>query len=74
MTGRGTLDGAGLDLIFGAAHSQNSWKPEAVAEELLRRVYDLAKLGPTAANGTPARFVFVVSKAAKEKLRPALSA
>ena len=74
MTGRGTLDGAGLDLIFNAARTQNSWKPEVVAEDLLRRVYDLAKLGPTAANSTPARFVFVVSKEAKEKLRPALSA
>jgi 3-hydroxypropanoate dehydrogenase len=73
MTGRGQLDSAGLDLIFNAARTQNSWKPEAVAEELLRRVYDLAKLGPTAANSTPARFVFVVSKEAKEKLRPALS-
>ncbi len=71
---RGMLDAAVQDLIFRAARTQNSWKPEAVAEELLRRVYDLAKLGPTAANGTPARFVFVVSKEAKEKLRPALSA
>ncbi len=74
MTGRGQLDTSGLDLIFGAARTQNSWRPEAVAEELLRRVYDLAKLGPTAANSMPGRFVFVVSKEAKEKLRPALSA
>lgn len=73
MTGRGQLDGADLDLIFRAARTQNSWRPEAVAEELLRRVYDLAKLGPTAANSTPARFVFVVSREAKEKLRPCLA-
>ena len=74
MTGRGQLDGAGLDLLFNAARTQNSWQPKAVTAELLRRAYDLAKMGPTAANSTPARFVFIVSKAAKEKLRPALSA
>jgi 3-hydroxypropanoate dehydrogenase len=74
LTGRGHLDGADLDLIFRTARTQNSWKPQAVAGELLRQVYDLAKLGPTAANSTPARFVFVVSKEGKEKLAPALSA
>ena len=73
MPARTPLTEVGLDLIFRDAHTQNSWRPEAVAEELLRRVYDLAKLGPTAANCTPARFVFVVSKEAKEKLRPCLA-
>jgi 3-hydroxypropanoate dehydrogenase len=72
MAGRGAVAESGLDLIFRNARTQNSWKPEAVAEELLRRVYDLAKMGPTSANCSPARFIFVTSKAAKEKLKPAL--
>lgn len=71
---RGTLDDAGKDLLFRTARTQNSWQPKAVAEELLRAVYDLAKWGPTSANSMPARFVFVVSQDAKAKLAPALSA
>ena len=74
MGGRGQASEADLDLIFRAARTQNSFKPEAVAEELLRQVYDLAKMGPTSANCSPACFTFVVSKEGKEKLRPALSA
>lgn len=74
MAGRGALDDRGLDLIFREARTQNSWQPTPIPEDLLRRIYDLAKLGPTAANSTPARFVFVMSKEGKEKLRPALSA
>ena len=74
MPTRGTVSDADLDLLFREARTQNSWTPETVSEELLRRVYDLAKWGPTAANATPARFVFIVSPEAKAKLKPALSA
>jgi len=74
MAGRGQASEPDLDLIFRAARTQNSFKSEAVAEELLRRVYDLARMGPTSANSSPARFIFVVSQEGKERLRPALSA
>lgn len=70
---RGTLDGAARDLLFLKARTHNGWRPETVTEALLRAVYDLAKWGPTSANSMPARFVFVTSPAAKEKLAPALS-
>lgn len=73
MAGRGNLNDAGLDLIFNTARTQNSWHPQAVTEELLRRVYDLTKMGPTSANASPARFIFVVSKEGKEKLKPCVS-
>ena len=73
MAGRGNIDNAGQDLIFNTARTQNSWHPTAVAEELLRRIYDLTKMGPTSANCSPARFIFVVSKEGKEKLKPAIS-
>lgn len=63
-----------LDLIFREARTYNAFKPDPIDPALLRRIYDLAKMGPTAANSLPARIVFVVSPEAKEKLRPALSA
>lgn len=70
---RGSIEDAGLDLIFRTARTQNSWHPKDVAEELLRSVYDLTKMGPTSANCCPARFIFVTSKAGKERLKPALA-
>jgi 3-hydroxypropanoate dehydrogenase len=67
-----TMTDEGLDLIFREARTHNVWRDEPVDDALLRRVYDLAKLGPTSANMCPLRVVFVKSKAAKEKLKPCL--
>ncbi|MBS0411640.1 MAG: nitroreductase family protein, partial [Proteobacteria bacterium] len=50
-----------LDQVFRAARTRNGWTPQTVSEALLREVYDLAKWGPTSANASPARFVFVTS-------------
>ncbi|MFK3649594.1 malonic semialdehyde reductase [Lysobacter enzymogenes] len=61
-----------LDQLFRSARTHNVLGGE-ISEETLRQLYDLTKWGPTSANGSPARFVFVKSKQAKEKLRPALS-
>ena len=69
---REPLNDAGLDLIFREAHTHTHWTAEKVSEALLRKVYDLTKFGPTSANGSPARFLFIVSPEAKEKLKPAL--
>jgi 3-hydroxypropanoate dehydrogenase len=63
-----------LDLIFREARTNSVWLDKTVDDALLRQVYDLAKLGPTSANMCPMRVVFVKSKDAKEKLRPALDA
>ena len=63
-----------LDLIFRAARTHNVWLAKPVDDSLLAQVYDLAKMGPTSANMCPMRVVFVKSKAAKEKLKPALDA
>lgn len=68
-----TLHDAALDLIFRTARTFNAWQDKDVPDALLREVYDLMKFGPTSANSSPARLVFVKSKAAKERLRPALS-
>ena len=68
------LSDDGLDLIFRAARTHNVWLDKPVDDALLRQVYDLAKMGPTSANMCPMRLVFVKSKEAKEKLKPALDA
>ena len=64
----------GLDLIFRKARTHNAWLDKPVADALLRQVYDLAKMGPTSANMCPMRIIFVKSREAKEKLKPALAA
>jgi 3-hydroxypropanoate dehydrogenase len=63
-----------LDTIFRAARTHTAWLPRPVDDSLLRRVYDLAKLGPTSANTCPMRIVFVKSPEAKARLKPALIA
>ncbi len=61
-----------LDQLFRAARSQNKWQDKPVSETLLRAVYDLLRMGPTSANCSPARFVFVTSDAGRERLKPLL--
>src|SRR5208337_510648 len=68
------LSDDGLELIFRAARTHNVWLDMPVDDGLLRQVYDLAKMGPTSANMCPMRLVFVKSREAKEKLKPALDA
>ena len=67
------LDPAALSQLFLAAHTHNAWTDRPVPDELLRRLYDTLRMGPTSANSCPVRIVFVKSRAAKEKLAPALS-
>jgi 3-hydroxypropanoate dehydrogenase len=67
------LADACLDQIFRTARTYNGFLDRPVSTATLRDVFDLLKWGPTSANSSPARFVFVASQAAKEKLRPALS-
>ena len=66
------LDDKALDTIFRLARTFNAWLARPVDDYLLRRVFDLAKLGPTSANTSPMRVVFVKSREAKERLKPAL--
>lgn len=67
------LDDAALDLLFREARTHNRWQPRPVSETLLRAVWELAKMPPTSANCSPARILFVTSREAKERLKPALS-
>ncbi|MGV6874494.1 malonic semialdehyde reductase [Pseudochelatococcus sp. B33] len=67
------LDPAALDQLFRTARTHNAWKDIPVSDNLLRQVAELSKFGPTSANASPARFVFVRSPEAKAKLGPLLS-
>src|SRR5262245_4399519 len=63
-----------LEQIFTNARTHSAWLPEPVTDDLLAEVYDLMKFGPTSANSSPARILFVKSPEAKAKLLPCLAA
>lgn len=67
------MDDKALDTLFRNARTANGWLPGPVSDAQLREAFDLMKMAPTSANSQPARFVFLRSAAAKERLRPALS-
>jgi 3-hydroxypropanoate dehydrogenase len=68
-----SLDEPALDLLFREARTHNGWTDRPVSDATLRELYDLLRAGPTSANCSPARIVFVKSTAAKQRLAPALS-
>ncbi len=68
------LDGPALDQLFRTARSRNAWREEALPQSTWRELYDLLKFGPTSANSSPARFVFVTSAEGRARLAPLLSA
>jgi 3-hydroxypropanoate dehydrogenase len=67
------LDQSGLDALFTEARTHYTWRPDPVTDDELRRLYGLVSVGPTSANSSPARFLFLRTHEAKERLRPALS-
>ena len=66
------IDSTALDQLFFNARTANGFEDAAVPMELLRQVYDIAKMGPTSMNTQPARFVFLNSSASRARLLPAL--
>jgi 3-hydroxypropanoate dehydrogenase len=68
------LDDSALDILFREARTHNKWTDQPVSDAELVALFDLLKMGPTSANSSPARFVFVRTPEGKEKLKPALSA
>ena len=69
-----TLPDTALDQLFRDARTVHAFAPVPVSDELIARLYELLKWGPTAFNAQPARFIFVRSAEAKAKLKPALQA
>jgi 3-hydroxypropanoate dehydrogenase len=68
-----TLDDAGLDLLFREARTHTAWLSKPVSDEQLHAIYDLFKWGPTSANTSPARILFLTSDEAKARLLPTLA-
>jgi 3-hydroxypropanoate dehydrogenase len=66
------LTDTALDQLFRYARTHNAFSGEVTAADV-RALYDLVKMGPTTANAQPARFVFLLTRAARERLAPALS-
>jgi 3-hydroxypropanoate dehydrogenase len=67
------LSGDALDLLFREARTFTAWLDKPVSDDTLRQIYDIMKWGPTSANGSPARFIFLRTREAKERLRPTLA-
>jgi 3-hydroxypropanoate dehydrogenase len=68
-----TLESAAHDLLFREARTHNKFTDEPVTDDELRALYAILRNGPTSANSSPARFLFLRTKEAKERLAPALS-
>eukprot|EP01037_Dinobryon_pediforme_P017234 gene17234-17424_t len=68
------IDHAAIEALFTNARTQNKWTDQPVSDADLHAIFDILKMGPTSANCSPARFVFVRTPEGKEKLKPALSA
>ena len=67
------IDNDTVRRLLSEARTHNAWHERDVPDETLRSIYDLMQKGPTSANGSPARLVFLKSDDSKERLRPALT-
>ena len=67
------LNKEALDQLFREARTYNKFQDRPVSDQVLRELYELMKFGPTSANLAPARILFLRSREAKERLRPALA-
>ena len=73
VQGHKKISSESLDQVFRGARTHWVWRPEPVPIELLKEAYSLAALGPTSANSSPARFVFITTPEAKARLLPAVA-
>lgn len=69
---KSALSQTAFEQLFTEARTYNGWYDKPVDKDILYKLYNTLKWGPTSANCTPARFLFVVSDEAKQKLKPAL--
>lgn len=63
-----------METLFTGARTHSAWLDKPVSDEQIADIYNLLRLGPTSANCSPARFLFVRSTEAKARLKPTLSA
>jgi 3-hydroxypropanoate dehydrogenase len=69
---RNGISEAALDTIFRTARTHGAWKNQSVSKDLLCEIYELAKMGPTSANTSPLRVLFLTTEEAKDRLLPGL--
>jgi 3-hydroxypropanoate dehydrogenase len=67
------LDDQALDILFRKARTHNAWLDKPITDDVLHKIYDVMKWGPTSANSSPGRIIFLRTPEAKERLRPALA-
>jgi len=67
------VDPKSLEALLTKARNHNAWDARPVPDELLRELYEIAKMGPTSSNCQPMRVVFVKTPEGKKRLEPALS-
>jgi len=67
-----TLSEAEIELILTKARSHYAWTEKPVTDDVLHRIFDITKMGPTSMNTCPARFVFVRSEAGKKRIAKSL--
>lgn len=67
------LNQEALNVLFLNARTFSAWQSRPVADDMLKRLYEMVRMGPTSANSQPVRLVFVKSPAAKERLKPAVA-
>jgi 3-hydroxypropanoate dehydrogenase len=67
------ISASAVEQLFTRARTQNGWRPDPVPDELIVRLYDILKFGPTSANCSPARYLFIRTREGKARLAPALS-
>ncbi|MGG5575023.1 malonic semialdehyde reductase [Vibrio diazotrophicus] len=68
-----TMDSSALKQLFTEARTHNGWLDKKVSQAQIEELYQLTSLGPTSANCSPARFVFITSDEGKQRLAPTLS-
>ncbi len=71
---KSALGAEAIDQLFMDARTYNDWRDRPVDTVTLHRLWEIMRMGPTSANCSPARIVFVVSPEAKAKLKPCLMA
>jgi 3-hydroxypropanoate dehydrogenase len=66
------IDNRALEQIFTTARTANHFKNRPIPLELVRQIYDLAKMAPTSMNSQPTRYVVLASEASRARLLPFL--
>ncbi len=74
MVKENVIDSVAMDVLFDDARTYNGWIKKDVSDDLIKQLHEHVKFGATSANCCPARFVFLKSDAAKQRLKPFLDA